>query len=94
MWASIERAWRRGRLEEYYFGRIDLDTPDHVFVERALEDYRAARCLGKYDDDADWRLAPEDDRNISDYDLPGDDAIEGVDDGDCAGDDADEGGCA
>eukprot|EP00966_Prymnesium_polylepis_P099001 2292554-Prymnesium_polylepis.1 len=33
-------------LEEYYFGRIDFDTPDHVFVERALADYRAFRCLG------------------------------------------------
>eukprot|EP00966_Prymnesium_polylepis_P275463 6364744-Prymnesium_polylepis.1 len=80
-------------LEGYYFGKIDLDTPDHVFVERALADYRAASCLGKYDDDEDWHIAPKDDRDISDYDL-GDDAIEGVDDSDSAGDDADEGGCA
>ena len=61
-------------LEEYYFGRIDLDTPDHVFVERALADYRAFRCLGKYDDDADWQPAALDDGH-SDYDLPECDAV-------------------
>eukprot|EP00966_Prymnesium_polylepis_P285765 6601302-Prymnesium_polylepis.1 len=33
-------------LEEYYSGRIDFDTPDHVFVESALAEHRAARCSG------------------------------------------------
>jgi len=36
-------------LEGYYFGRIDLDTPDHVFVERALADYRVVSCLAGFE---------------------------------------------
>ena len=82
--------------------KIDLTTPDHVFVERALADFRIASRLVK-DDDADWQPAALDDGH-SDYDLPGCDAVEdggtgcaaadvwdvGDDDDDCAGD---EGGC-
>jgi hypothetical protein len=76
--------------------------PDHVFEERALADYRASRCLDKYDDDADWQPAALDDGH-SDYDLPECDTVEDGgtgyaaadvwdvgDDDDCAGD---EGGC-
>jgi len=35
-------------LQEYYFCRIDFDAHDHVFVERALADYRAACHSGEH----------------------------------------------
>ena len=75
-------------LQEYYFCRIDFDAHDHVFVERALADYRAACRSGEHDDmDAEWHPAIEEDYSL-DYDLPEYDTVEdggtaGAGDGDC-----------
>mmetsp|Transcript_84452 Transcript_84452/g.253277 ORF Transcript_84452/g.253277 Transcript_84452/m.253277 type:complete len:131 (-) Transcript_84452:107-499(-) len=81
-------------LQEYYFGRIDFDTHDHVFVERACADYRAACRSGKHGDmDADWHPTIEEEHS-QDYDLPEYDTVEdggtaGGGDGEC-----DVDGCA